>query len=133
MNRNVYEKMNPRLLRLTLRRNLPVFDGVSSGFYVEHSDSDHAIVIWKNAGTDETLHRDMMSRAVGVLKRNGYEVRQTKPANTTLILRRVKPIVTHLPENQMGLFEAMVETVYDLAVEISEELTRRIDERYYLP
>ena len=84
---NVYEKFDRRLLNLTLRRHLPVFDGKSSGFHVEHHDSEHAVVTWKNAGAEETLHRDMMGQAVGVLKRNGYDVRRTQPAKTTLIVR----------------------------------------------
>lgn len=109
MTENVYDKLSKRLLKQTLRNHLPVFDGVSSGFHIEHADDNSATVIWKNAGTDETLHRDVMGKASRVLQQNGYHVRRTKPANTSLIVKQVVPVVAHTSESVMGPFEQMVE------------------------
>ena len=113
MNDNVYLPIDVARLRNTISKRSPVFKpGESSGFKVEDVDGEHATVVWQNVGTDETMHRDETESLSGRLNRSGYEVRLTKPANTTLIVRRVQPIVTHgaiVKENAMGTFELMVE------------------------
>lgn len=124
---NAYEPMDVKFLRQTIRRHAPVFEpGKSSGFHVENVDGEHATVVWKNNGTDETIHRDQTERLSGVLSKSGYEVRLTRPANTTLIVRKVEPVVIHgsaLEGNTMGPFETLVEK--RLADEpIGESMTR---------
>lgn len=111
-NRNVYEPMDTKLLRLTVRRHVPVFEpDKSSGFHVEHEDGEYATVSWRNVGTEETIHRDETEKLAGILNRNGYEARMTKPANTTLIVRKVQPVVTHgSAVETKGPFERMVES-----------------------
>lgn len=113
---NFYEPMDERLLRLTIRRCAPVWEtGVSSGFAIEHLDSEYATVTWRNNGTDESLHRDEIQGLSGILSENGYEVEIQKPAGTTLIVRKVKPVEVRMQAtgaNLTGAFERAVEQRY---------------------
>ncbi len=113
---NYYEPMDSRLLRLTIRRHASAWEaGGSSGFAIEHLDPEYATVTWKNNGTDESLHRDEIRRLSGVLSENGYETEIEKPAGTTLIVRKVKPVEVRMQAtgaNLTGAFERAVEQRY---------------------
>jgi len=110
--------MDVKLLRMMIRKHSSVFEPEkTSGFQVEDVDGEQATIVWRNVGTDEVVHRDEIKRLSATLNRSGYEVRLTKPANTTLIARKVQPIVTHgaaVKEGiTMGTFELMVERLYE--------------------
>lgn len=117
MNDNTYEPMDVDRLRTALAKHGPLFseDG-TSGFAIASFDEETAEVVWRNAGTDEsTRHRDEIERLSRALNRNGYEARLTKPANTTLAVRKVEPVVIHgsaLGERTMGPFEKQVEQTF---------------------
>jgi len=128
-NDSVFQPMDVKLLRLTIRRNSPVFEaGKSSGFHVEDVDGEQATVTWRNNGTDEAIHRDEVKNLAGTLNHSGYEVRVTKPANTTLIVRKVQPVITHgaaVKENHMmGPFELQVEGMCEMAERMPKPVSK---------
>lgn len=130
MNQNVYEPMKLSRLRKAIAKHGPLFsENETSGFYAEIVDDEQAEVIWRNAGEDEsTKHREEIERLSKALNRNGYESRLMKPANTTLLVRKVEPYVVHgsaFGERKMGPFETAVENHFaGQAGSVKESLTR---------
>lgn len=117
---NVYEPLDATGLKAVISQVAPLYiAGGQSGFEVRIAKENHATVIWRNVGEDEYLHRDELEKLRNPLCKAGYEIKMLKPANTTMVVRKVQPVVIHgsaIEGQNMGPFESQVESQFSGAM-----------------
>lgn len=113
---NVYEPLDIDRLRDVISQTSVLNSASQSGFRISSVDQEQVTVFWQNVGSDEHRHRDEAGWLVKYLNQSGYEARLTKPANTTLIVRQVQPIVVvgsaFEGRQLMGPFETSVDSMF---------------------